>query len=56
MTNMRRHAYMDSACKGSLGTGAGVWQRDEMDREIVENGTTGTVGFFNVDGLRKRCG
>ena len=46
---------MDNSSKSSLDTEVGAWQGDEMDREGVENNTTGTIGFFNVDGLQLRA-
>jgi hypothetical protein len=43
---------MENSSKSSLGAEVGAWQGGEMDREGVENNTTGTIGFFNVDGLQ----
>ena len=43
---------MDSICKSSLDIETGSWQGDEMNRTGGEDGTIGTIGFFNVDGLQ----
>ena len=39
---------MDSICKSSLDIETGSWQGDEMNRTGGEDGTIGTIGFFNV--------